>query len=69
MFATLGPSGKELILMFDLDLQKQFCSIAPHAFAALDNGWGRKGATQCDLPKVDEPLLVEALTAAHERAR
>ena len=68
IFATLGPGGNDLNLMFDLELQAQFCKIAPRAFEALDNGWGRKGATVCHLPKVDDALLIEALTAAHERA-
>ncbi|HEX2730099.1 MAG TPA: hypothetical protein VHM70_00785 [Polyangiaceae bacterium] len=68
MFATLASDGSDLNLMFDLDQQEYFCKLAPHAFQALDNGWGRKGATRCDLKQANVNLLRAALETAHARA-
>ena len=68
MFATLDASVPDLNLMFDPDLRDFFCEQAPQAFAPVPGGWGRKGATRCDLQAVDEATLSSALTAAHKLA-
>jgi hypothetical protein len=34
----------------------------------VPGGWGRRGATRCDLEKVDEATLMSALRAAHHLA-
>ena len=65
MFATLDVSVPDLNLMFDPDLRDFYCEQAPEAFAPVPGGWGRMGATRCDLTAVDEPTLVSALQAAH----
>lgn len=68
IFATLAKSGVDLNLMFDLDLQAHYCEMAPDAIAPVAGGWGRMGATRCDLKRIDEATLLSALTAAHALA-
>ena len=68
MFATLDASARDLNLMFDPDLRDVYCEQAQHAFAPVPGGWGRKGATRCDLDAVDEATLSSALQAAHQLA-
>ena len=67
-FATLDAAARDLNLMFDPDLRDFYCEQAPAAFAPVAGGWGRKGATRCDLDAVDEPTLVSALQAAYRLA-
>ncbi len=64
-FATLANSDADINLMFDAALQDFYCEHAPEAFAPVAGGWGRMGATRCDLKKVDEATLLSALKAAH----
>ena len=68
IFATLDAAARDLNLMFDPDLRDFYGEQAPHAFAPIPGGWGRKGATRCDLDKVDEATLKSALQAAHHLA-
>jgi hypothetical protein len=68
IFATLAGDGSDINLMFDRDHQELYVGQAPEAFAALDNAWGRAGATRCDLASVDEKTLLGALTSAHALA-
>jgi hypothetical protein len=68
IFATLSISAGDLNLMFNPDLRDFYCEQAPHAFAPVPGGWGRNGATRCDLRKADEATLTSALRAAHELA-
>lgn len=68
IFATLAGDGKDLNLMFDQDLQAHYIAMAPAAFAPVPGGWGRNGATRCELKAVDEKTLLSALGAAHARA-
>jgi YjbR len=68
IFATLSTRAGDLNLMFDPDLRDFYCEQAPHAFTPVPGGWGRRGATRCDLRKVDEPTLMSALRAAHQLA-
>jgi hypothetical protein len=68
IFATLGAGGGDLNLAYNPDLRDFWCEHAPHAFAPVPGGWGRKGATRCDLSRVDEPTLASALRAAHALA-
>jgi len=69
MFATLSASAGDLNLLFDPDLRDFFCEQAPDAFTPVPGGWGRKGATRCDLQRVDEETLTSALRLAHQLAR
>jgi YjbR len=68
IFATLNARAGDLNLMFDPDLRDFYCEQAPHAFAPVAGGWGRGGATRCDLRKIDETTLISALRAAHQLA-
>ena len=68
IFATLSASAGDLNLMFNPDLRDFYCEQAPHAVAPVPGGWGRNGATRCDLKSADEPTLTSALRAAHELA-
>lgn len=68
IFATLGTAAGDLNLMFDPDLRDFFCEQAPAAMTPVPGGWGRMGATRCDLRVVDEPTLMSALKAAHHLA-
>jgi hypothetical protein len=67
-FATLAGNGGDINLMFDPELRDFYCEHAAHAFAPVPGGWGRMGATRCDLKKVDEATLLSALKAAHALA-
>lgn len=67
-FATLAGDGSDINLMFDPDTRDFYCQAAPEAFAPVPGGWGRMGATRCDLKVVDEATLLGALTAAHALA-
>jgi hypothetical protein len=67
-FATLALHGGDLNFMFDLVQQSRFCKLAPHAITPVAGGWGRMGATRCDLTKIDAATFTAALKAAHARA-
>jgi len=67
-FATLALSGVDLNFMFDLGQQAHFCKLAPHAITPVAGGWGRMGATRCELSQIDAATFVMALKAAHARA-
>jgi len=68
IFATLAADGRDVNFMFHPLAQETFCEMAPHALAPVSGGWGRMGATRCDLKKVDEATFLAAAEAAHARA-
>jgi hypothetical protein len=68
IFATLDSAAVDLNLMFDPDHRDFYCERAPGVFTPVPGGWGRMGATRCDLKMVDETLLASALNAAHQLA-
>ena len=68
IFATLGEKTRDMNLMFDPDLRDFYCEQVPQAFSPVPGGWGRNGATRCDLAAVDEADLASALQAAHRMA-
>jgi hypothetical protein len=68
IFATLNAQAGDINLMFDPDMRDFYCEQAPDAFAPVPGGWGRMGATRCDLRIVDEATLLLALSAAHRLA-
>ena len=67
-FATLADDGSDINLMFDPDTRDFYCEQAPQVFTPVPGGWGRMGATRCDLKRVDEATLFSALKAAHALA-
>ncbi len=64
-FATLDAEARDLNLMFNPELRDFYCEQAPDVFQPVPGGWGRQGATRCDLQTVDEATLISALQAAH----
>lgn len=68
IFATLGPSGRDLNLMLDPAEQELFVSQSPQAFSALPNKWGAMGGTRVELAQVSAGDLTAALELAHRRA-
>jgi hypothetical protein len=68
IFATLANSGADLNFMFDVALQEFYCEQAPHAISPVPGGWGRMGATRCELKQIDEATFLSALKAAHALA-
>jgi hypothetical protein len=68
IFATLDASANDLNLMFDPDHRDFYCEQAPRVFTPVAGGWGRMGATRCDLNAADETLLLSALKTAHQLA-
>jgi hypothetical protein len=63
-FATLAPDELTANLKFAPDEQALKCAVAPDAFAALQNAWGRKGWTRATLAALSEPELSAALQMA-----
>lgn len=63
-YVTLAPDGRSANFRFEPDEQALKCTVAPDAFAALDNAWGRQGWTQGLL----KSLSVEELKGALEMA-
>ncbi len=63
-FATLAPDELTANIKFAPDEQGLKCAVAPDAFAALDNAWGRRGWTCATLAALSEPELTAALEMA-----
>ena len=68
IFATLDADARDLNLMFNQDSETSIAKQAPQAFSPVPGGWGRRGATCCNLEAVDEATLVSALKAAYHLA-
>jgi hypothetical protein len=64
IYVTLAPDGKTANFKFTPDEQELKCAVAPDAFAAIPNAWGRQGWTTATLSK----LTVAELRAALEMA-
>jgi hypothetical protein len=63
-FATLAADELTANIKFAADEQALKCVVAPDAFAALDNAWGRQGWTRATLTALTEPELRAALEMA-----
>jgi hypothetical protein len=63
-FATLAPDELTANIKFAPDEQALKCAVAPDAFTALDNAWGRRGWTQATLAALSEAELRAALEMA-----
>jgi hypothetical protein len=63
-FATLAPDELTANIKFAPDEQALKCAVAPDAFAALDNAWGRQGWTRAILGALSEAELRAALAMA-----
>src|ERR1700761_5064166 len=67
-FATLAPDELSANIKFAPDEQALKCAVAPEAFAALDNAWGRRGWTCATLAALTEAELRAALEMAWRHA-
>ena len=67
-FVTLAADGRSANFKFTPDEQALKCEVAPHAFFAIPNGWGRQGWTTADLSALALPELEDALTIAWRHA-
>jgi hypothetical protein len=67
-YVTLAPDGKTANFKFALDEQELKCTVAPDAFEAIPNGWGRMGWTTATLSALSVAELRAALATAHAHA-
>ena len=65
IYVTLAADGKSANFKFTPDEQEFKCLLAPEAFAAIPNAWGRQGWTTAELSKLGVPELKAALEMAH----
>jgi YjbR len=68
IYVTLAADGKTANLKFTPDEQEFKCMIAPEAFAAIPNAWGRQGWTTATLSKLKAAELKAALDMAYQHA-
>ena len=67
-FATLASDKLSANIKFAPEEQALKCAVAPDAFAALDNAWGRRGWTRAALAALSEAELEAALEMAWRHA-
>ena len=67
-FATLAPDELSANIKFAPDEQALKCAVAPDAFSALDNAWGRRGWTRATLAALSKAELKAALEMAWRHA-
>ena len=65
IYVTLAPDGKTANFKFTPEEQEFKCMLAPEAFTAIPNGWGRQGWTTAILSKLSKAELQDALKIAH----
>lgn len=64
IYATLAADGLSANLAFTPEEQEFKCLLAPEAFRAIPNAWGRQGWTTLTLAAVSEAELQSALDMA-----
>jgi hypothetical protein len=65
IFATLGfPDEEWAMVKLTPEQQTSFVDAAPHVFAPVKGGWGRRGATNVRIESADEAVVRQALVAA-----
>ena len=67
-YATLAADAKTANFKFTPDEQEFKCLLAPEAFAAVPNAWGRQGWTAATLAKLSVAELKDALETAWRHA-
>src|ERR1041384_315518 len=68
IYVTLAADRKTANFKFTPDEQEFKCMIAPEAFAAIPNAWGRQGWTTATLSKLKAAELKAALEMAYQHA-
>jgi hypothetical protein len=69
IYVTLAADGRTANFKFAPDEQEFKCLLAPEAFAAVPNAWGRQGWTTATLSKLSTAELKSALETAWSHAR
>jgi hypothetical protein len=69
IYTTLAADGRSANFKFAPDEQALKCEVAPEAFAAIPNAWGRQGWTTGILAKLTEADLRNALELAWRHAQ
>jgi hypothetical protein len=67
-YATLAPDGRTANLKLAPDEQELKCLVAPDAFAAIPNAWGKQGWTTATLAKLSNAELHAVLEMAWRHA-
>jgi len=65
IYVTLAGDGKTANFKFAPDEQEFKCMMAPEAFAAIPNAWGKQGWTTTTLSKLSVAELRAALAIAY----
>ncbi len=65
IYVTLAPDGKTANFKFMPDEQELKCAVAPDAFSAIPNAWGRQGWTTARLANLTVAELRDALELAY----
>ncbi|MCR5857685.1 MmcQ/YjbR family DNA-binding protein [Mesorhizobium sp. J428] len=68
IYVTLAADGATANFKFTPDEQALKCEVAPDAFAAVPNAWGRQGWTTATLSALSEAELADALRMAWRQA-
>ena len=69
IYVTLAADKGSANFKLSPDEQDFKCMMMPHAFAPLDNAWGRQGWTGATLAKLTLPELEAALKMAWTHAQ
>jgi len=64
IYATMPPDGLSINLKLTPDEQELKCTVAPEAFSAVPNAWGRQGWTTVTLSALTVAELTNALEMA-----
>lgn len=68
IYVTLAADGKTANFKFSPDEQELKCMVAPDAFAAIPNAWGKQGWTCGTLAALSDAELRAALDMAWRHA-
>ncbi|WP_342358667.1 MmcQ/YjbR family DNA-binding protein [Terrarubrum flagellatum] len=68
IYVTLAADGRSANFKFTPDEQEFNCMMAPEAFSALPNAWGRQGWTEGKLAEMSAERLNYALSTAWTHA-
>jgi hypothetical protein len=68
IYVTLAADGRSANFKFTPDEQEFKCMMAPEAFEAIPNAWGKQGWTTAKLSKLSAAELRAALEMAYAHA-
>jgi len=65
IFVTLAEKHGRITVKLSATDQSAFCSYDPAIIYPVPNKWGKQGWTHIVLAKIDEEMLLDALTTAY----